>query len=432
MTYNVDMILMASWFTKIVSKIIPLLNAGNGYVYPGHLVQKFFPRIWDLVDERILEVSGREHVLKNSKDSQDLKGSEISQNLGKVILVSGTNGKTTTATLLTHLLREAGFKVTHNASGANLLNGILTSLLTDTDFLGRFTSDFFVLEVDEFNLPLVLQRLHTDFVVLTNLSRDQLDRYGEVDTILSRWEGALKNVAVSCRSSGSMKKAQVPAMVLPKDYSPFDRLRSFWIAQGGQVLDFDLDDSFAKLTPLVGGFNTRNVNAAVTVAKALGLKDVVIEKALKTFQAAFGRGEKIAYLEKEFYVFLAKNPASFNNNLEMLLSGEIDFDTILFLLNDRIPDGRDVSWIYDIDPTPLAKVCKEALVYVGGSRALDMQIRLDYAGVSDFAGVFIGDASELGLSSADVAGLEGKKIVVLPNYSAMLEFRQLVTGQNIL
>ena len=158
------MFFLTSLLIKLTSFFIKTFKFGNGYTWPGHLALKVFPNIW------------------NSQKLKFPKG---------IILISGTNGKTTTSALLTHLLRSEGYKVTTNASGANLLNGILTSIFLRTNFLGEVTDDFAILEVDEFNLPKILKHLSPDFLILTNLSRDQLDRYGEVDTIIKRWREAL-------------------------------------------------------------------------------------------------------------------------------------------------------------------------------------------------------------------------------------------------
>jgi len=401
MNYNGDMFFVASWIIKISYFMINFLRLGNGYTWPGHIINPIFPRIW------------------KSPSLKFRKG---------VILISGTNGKTTTSLLVAHLLKEAGFSVTHNKSGANMLNGLLTSIFLRTDFLGRIKDDFAVFEVDEFNLPQVLKYMHPIAVVLTTLSRDQLDRYGETDSILERWWEALSFSDVSTSSVrgpdsvNNSENVRLPFLVLNSGAGEFASLAAGY---KGPVLKYDSSSYYLRLTSLVGGFNMRNVNAAVVVAKELGIDSIQIEKSLPTFSPAFGRGEKINYADKEFYVFLAKNPASFNNNLCMLNFGEFDFDALLFILNDKIPDGRDVSWIYDIDPEALAKVCSAKKVYISGTRGLDMQVRLNYAGASSVVGLGLLDANR-------VKEIQEEKVVVLPNYSAMLEFRKIVTGKNIL
>jgi UDP-N-acetylmuramyl tripeptide synthase len=130
---------------------------------------------------------------------------------------------------------------------------------------------------------------------------------------------------------------------------------------------------------------------------------------------------------------LAKNPASFNFNLEAVVDGSILDDTFLFVLNDNIPDGRDVSWIYDIDAALLSKACAGKTIFVSGTRALDMALRLNYAGVTVPA---LNIAAELKKSLACIAAgsadLPVKSLVVFPNYSAMLETRKLLVGRKIL
>lgn len=393
MTYNGDMFL-ASWFVKFLSFGIKLLHLGNGYTWPGHIVNKIYPAIWNL---------------KNLKFKRG------------VVLISGTNGKTTTSSLIAHLLIHAGFAVAHNSSGANLANGVLTSILLNTNSFGKVDSDFGVFEVDEFNLPFLLDKLNPVYIILTNLSRDQLDRYGEVDVILDRWHEALGRYPLE-RNGMSLN---LPVLLLPKQNELFKSLKEGWNAKGGTVVEFDENPRLLEFTRLVGKFNALNVNVAVEIARLNGLSPSQIRDGLQTFSPAFGRGEKISFRDKEFYVFLAKNPASFNNNLEALNSPDISYEGIIFILNDKIPDGRDVSWIYDINPVFLKEACDGKRVYVTGTRALDMQIRLNYADVKD--------VKILNYANRDsIKNLAAKKLVVLPNYSAMLELRKVLLGRNIL
>jgi len=388
MTYNVDMYLLISLFVKSLFWFISIFASGNGYTWPGHLVLKFFPNIWD------------SSKLRFSKE---------------VILISGTNGKTTTAKLLAHLLSSTGYSVTTNASGANLTNGILTSIFLNTNFWGKVTDDFAVLEVDEFNLPDMLSHMKPSYLILTNLSRDQLDRYGEVDIILTRWHDGLH----SLKSIADFK------LVLDKDARIFDSLKTLLSKENVLLFDSSVDN--LEHTSLIGSFNAKNVNSAVLVSKEIGLNPSQIKQGLQSFVPAFGRGEIIKEFGKTFYIFLAKNPASFNNNLSLLKSDCLNFDSVLFLLNDKIPDGRDVSWIYDIEPNYLNDVCANKKVYIGGTRSVDMNVRLNYAQVTDIVNDFGSQFSKKALSE-----MQGNTIVVLPNYSAMLELRKVLTGRSIL
>jgi len=394
MQYNVDMFWISSIFAKIIFFLIKIFKFGNGYTLPGHLAQKIYPDIWR---------------------------SPTLQNFNNIILVSGTNGKTTTAKLITHLLVKNGFSVISNASGANLVNGLLSSLLVQTSFFGRIQADLAVFEVDELNLPLVLQHLTPKAIVLTNLSRDQLDRYGEVDNIFESWKMSLEKLSFF----HNPHKNTLPTIFINSDFpKKAELLKNF----KGKVLTFDSSPNNLKNTSLVGKFNALNVNAAVLTATQLGLDIEKITASLASFSPAFGRGEVISYKNTDFYLFLAKNPASFNNNLELLVVNEVSAEAVVFILNDNIPDGRDVSWIYDIDSHLLKDACFNKKVFVSGNRALDMEIRLFYAGIPEVT--LLPSLNETSLEN--LIHLQSEKIAVLPNYSAMLDFRKLVTGRNIL
>ncbi len=334
-------------------------------------------------------------------------------------MVTGTNGKTTTSALIAHFLREEGFSVTANRSGANLLSGVLTTLLLRTNIFGRVIDDFAVLEVDELNFDLVLKHLKPRTIVFTGLSRDQLDRYGEIDSILERWSVALSDYIGSCK--GSLGE-DLSTLVINTDSPHLEKIMSSY---EGPVLRFDGSDDYLKLSPLSGTFNSYNVNAAALAVKSVGVSERSIETSLPNFKPVFGRGEKVYFDGKELDLFLAKNPASFNNNVEMLNQSNTLYDSLLIILNDGIPDGRDVSWIYDIDSYKLRQVCMGKNIYVAGTRHLDMEIRLGYAGIIE---VINTDHT----SMEELERVAGSKVAVLPNYSAMLEFRECLLGRNIL
>jgi UDP-N-acetylmuramyl tripeptide synthase len=158
----------------------------------------------------------------------------------------------------------------------------------------------------------------------------------------------------------------------------------------------------------------------------VGISREVILKSFENFDLAFGRGEIIETPTNVFQVFLAKNPASFNQNLNLFSDGDFSESAFLFVLNDNIPDGRDVSWIYDIEPLKLREVCFGKQIYVSGKRYLDMAIRLKYAGV-DVIESNICENLQVAISK-----IQSKNVVVLPNYSAMLAFRKLTLGREIL
>ena len=383
---------LAILVSKIVGFAISLSRRGSGSTWPGHVALKVHPRI--LKDFRF----------------QFSKG---------IIVITGTNGKTTTAKLCHHVLGGLGYKVLHNKSGGNILNGIASTFVNGVKFPLRFDYDFAVLEVDEFVLPELLTQIHVNVLILLNLSRDQLDRYGEIDIIVEKW--------VQC-----INDTTVDQLLLSKDEKHFAPIASSF---KGLTSFFDADAVARKRTLLLGDFNSKNVNAAMLSCMHFGIDQEAILLELETFTAAYGRGEIVEYYDKFYQLFLAKNPASFNNNLDILIYSkeketiELEYEAILFVLNDEIRDGRDVSWIYDINPVKLLKSCINKTVYVSGTRAYEMALRLQYAGVV----VELTDVDPSLKHTLDkIHQSNVTRLVVLPNYSAMLHFRKLTLGKEIL
>ena len=382
------MFYISLYLAKLTNLIINTLKLGAGFTWPGHVALTVYPNLF-----------------KNKKV----------QLPHGFVLISGTNGKTTTSKLISHIFSDSGYKVLTNKSGANLLNGVASVLLLDRDLLGRTKSDIGIFEVDEFTLPLILKTFTPRVLVLLNLSRDQLDRYGEIDIILDRWQESLQKL--SGRTS----------LVLDHTQKKFESLVD---AFKGHVFYFDNDDDYLNKTKLVGDFNARNINASFIVATTLGLEKNRILSSLAHFDAAYGRGELIDYRGKSFQLFLAKNPISFNNNLDIVLEKTVAPDSLLFVLNDEVRDGRDVSWIYDIKASKLKEACVGKKVFVSGDRCLDFAVRLSYVGV-EVDEDNINDKLERILNK--MAGdTEVNEALVFPNYSAMLQTREIILGRSIL
>ncbi|GIW69286.1 MAG: hypothetical protein KatS3mg101_0033 [Patescibacteria group bacterium] len=379
------------FITLILGKTIGFLcrvfHFGSGGTWPGHVALRFYPGFL------------------NDKGMSPSRG---------VVLVSGTNGKTTVTKMVSHVLRKKGFLVTTNASGANLENGLASAIILSQPLLSKKRPNYFVLEVDEFTLPIVLEKLKPTTVVLLNISRDQLDRYGETDLILERWEYSLRLSAV-------------PYIVLDKSLEYFRKL-SF--SENTVVLDFNeiSDEKFPE--DLSSLFYSKNLKAALAVLLNLGVPSDESLQHLSDFQAAYGRGEVLIFGGKIFHIFLAKNPASLSNNLRFFEERKDSFNAALFILNDNIPDGRDVSWIYDVSPRLILSACGEEKIFISGKRCYDMAVRLKYAGL---------DVREENVSpslqkirSVITADSSICNVAVFPNYSAMLEFRKLMLGRKIL
>lgn len=346
----------------------------------------------------------------------------------KVILVAGTNGKTTTTKLLASILPGA---VT-NKSGANLLNGVAGTLINSQP------SSYYIFEVDENNLLPLLKQIHADAVILLNLFRDQLDRYGEVDEIAKDWTNLtnLSNLVVNADDSqlvwiGKKYKGRVSYFGLgdrrlflsqmphatDSIFCPNCEARlgfsGVYLSHLGEYRCESCGFAHPKnektvrdvkaIRGLEGVYNYYNLLAAGLTAKVLGIKN----PKFANFRPAFGRSEEIGKTK----ILLSKNPAGFNESLRTVLNSPRK-GPLYLALNDRVPDGRDVSWIWDVDFEVLRKYPYP--IFVGGDRALDLALRLKYAEVP--------------------CKIEEKLDAtwILPTYSAMLDIRKKLTGKKIL
>ncbi len=389
-----------------------------------------------------------------------------------VIIVAGTNGKTTTSKMISELLTGTVIK---NYSGANLLNGLVSAFIINCSLNGKIVADWAVLEVDENTLPQVIDQLKTIpgvaqrdspgvkeslpklIIVLLNLFRDQLDRYGEVDTIAKRWENSLINMTRATlilnaddpqiAYLGQTTNARVKYFGIEKPEhfieSPDHAVDSIYCPKCSSKLVFagiylshigvwscpkcglkrPTIKKHSWVSPLLGIHNEYNTLAAVTVALEAGVDKERIEKILSTFLPAFGRQEIIDIDGKKVIIFLAKNPAGFNINLKTIIYQKPK--ALLFVLNDRIPDGHDVSWIYDVD---FEMIPDDVAVIVSGDRVYDMALRIKYSMKQLIIKENIKEAIHKGLNEIR----ENETLYILPTYSAMLEVRKILKGRKIL
>lgn len=409
------------------------------------------------------------------------------------VLVSATNGKTTTTRTIATIMEEAGLDPIYNASGSNLMRGIATTLVERADPFGRLTvtsRTIGLFEVDEATLPQAVDQIRPRVVVLGNLARDQLDRYGELDAVTARWRSALEalpdgavavlNVddpAVAALAEGSGRVRIVTygleddrwgspllddaadATFCPRCHAKLRyRLAYFghfgdyacpgcsWARPAAQVVGRNVDLyglSGLRMTvsgaqgdhtldvALPGLYNAYNILAAAATAVALDLPAEAVVRGAGRLTAAFGRGEHLGIDGRQVYLLLAKNPVGLNALLRTLLSAPKPLH-LLFYLNDDIADGQDVSWIWDADFEALAGHVGTAVA--GGRRAEDIALRLKYARVGD---VEEGEAGTLHIvvqrdiqTALDLAlkrVLPGGTLYILPTYTAMLELRTLLT-----
>ncbi len=419
---------------KSISGVSRVTKKGNGSTWPGHIALK-------------LHTQFVKDILEHTKT--------------KIIFVIGTNGKTTTSKILTTILKEKGNSVIQNTSGANLLNGIASTLLLNTNFIGKITADYAVFEIDENNVPIVLHEITPDIIIVLNLFRDQLDRYGELDTIVKKWTTHFthlpKTTTLILNGDDPLvtylgKETDTKVIYFGLDNQTKTKLShtadSLYCPVCNHRLHFKTVtyshlgnwicphcgfnrphvNSFSPSYPLPGTYNKYNTHAAVEAAHILHISDPDIQKGLSKVTPAFGRQEDITIKGKKLKIFLSKNPTSMNESLQTML--DLKGKSVMFLLNDKIPDGRDVSWIWDIDIEEY--IHHFTHIFVGGERCYDFALRLQYAQERQKISFLIHEDIKELLTQALNSITENETLYVLPTYSAMLSLRQIVTGKKIL
>jgi lipid II isoglutaminyl synthase (glutamine-hydrolysing) len=402
---------------------------------------------------------------------------------GGTTVVSATNGKTTTAGMIAAILAADGRHPVHNRAGSNMTWGVATALLEQRGSEGLF-------EVDEAWLPRVAEQLEPSLIVLGNLFRDQLDRYGEMEALADEWAKTVASrtgeselalnaddplIADLGRDAEGERREGVvyfgiedPAQALPELQHAFDAKHcrrcghpyAYERAFVGHLGHYSCPDCGAERPrpevaataielrgmegsrstvrvpggeielelPLPGLYNVYNALAAVAAGLRLGVAPERIGSALGGMRAAFGRVETIAVGEAAISILLIKNPAGANEvlrtlQLEARESGPVD---LWIALNDRIADGRDVSWIWDADFELLDGAVRR--VVCSGTRAPEMALRLKYAGWPE-ARIEVVPGIEASLDTA-VAGSEGR-LFALPTYTALLELRKLLADRGL-
>jgi UDP-N-acetylmuramyl tripeptide synthase len=448
-----------------------VLGRGGGTALPGLVAQKVYPGVLRALTAQLPEGS---------------------------VMVTGTNGKTTSSRMLGSILEAAGLQPLHNRSGSNLERGLISTMVDAATPAGGLPGDLRVglFEVDEAAMPGALKAIRPRVVLINNLFRDQLDRYGEIDTVYSKWRSALPRlgkrstvvlnaddpaIAALARTKGLRASAftfgiddtryTLEALPHAADSISCPRCNSrlqyslillshlgHWrcpncglerpkpdvaatrvALHGTESSEVEIETPAGKMQitlKVPGLYNVYNGLAAVSAALALGISTEYIKEGLERFTAAFGRIERVAVPGgggKSLLLALVKNPVGFNEVLRMLFPLEGEAVTkpkhLLIIINDLIADGRDVSWLWDVDfevlslqPDRVSSVC------VSGIRAADMAVRLKYAGV---------DSSLLEVKPELTEALDwsvnalpaNETLYVLPTYTAMLAFRKLLHGK---
>ena len=436
------------------------LRRGGGTTYPGVLARKVDPKVLAKLSRRLSRGS---------------------------VAITGTNGKTTTTRMVSDILRFAGVRVANNSTGANLVTGVTATLVSDSSLFGKPSSEMGLFEVDEASVPKVAAEADLSLLAVLNLFRDQLDRYGELAYTAKVIASAFPDLPASgtvvlnaddplVASLGRGAKRPVyfgvedPALDTgtlqhiadSKDCPICGTALRYEAVYFGHVgvyrcpncsftrpelayratrirMDGPEGTSFLLTTPegehearigLPGLYNVYNALAAAAVAGETGVRAEIIVRGLEEFGGAFGRVKRVRAGDKEVFLLLITNPVGFNEILRTFVAspaapeaGATNARHVLIAINDNHADGRDVSWLWDVDFEMLAGK-DETRFSVSGIRAQDMAVRLKYAElpVNDV----IPDRKEALLSALEATS-PGEMLYVLPTYTAMLEIRQTLS-----
>lgn len=395
----------------------------------------------------------------------------------EVIIVTGTNGKTMSTSLLVEALKTTYDDVLTNSSGSNMLQGIVTAFLTHKK-IPTDKKRLAVLEVDEANVPIITKYLKPKAFALTNLFRDQMDRYGEIYTTYDLITQGLNNAPdakmiangdASIFSSRELPNPKIyfgfktPESDLSADfkaptntdgvlcpvcqhimhyhYITYANLGDFFCPNCGfkrpeltyQVtkinqltpssIDFDIEGQTVKLN-IGGKYNMYNALLAYSVAKEFGVSDENILESLTKSNRLFGRQELVKIDDKEVNIILVKNPVGLNEVIE-ILNIEPDNFALATLLNANPADGIDTSWIWDGNFEDLDRQ-KITDILIGGTRKSDMQLRLKVAGLNHDDEIIVQNNTDL---IDQIKKSSAKKIYILTTYTAMLSLRKTLADQ---
>ncbi len=444
--------LLALHTGKVITNLSRTLRLGGGTNLPGTVARRIAPNVLH----------------------------ELTQTLPNgVILLSGTNGKTTTARMLAGVLAADGQQVLHNRAGANLVTGLTATMLNGMNAWGQTQADIGLFETDEAALPQALAETQPRLVLIHNLFRDQLDRYGEIDTVAGKWRTALATLpptatvllnaddpAVAYLGTGlaaqvayygmhdarhaSGSAAHIadsqfcqrcgtrltytlafyahighyacPQCGLARPQPQFALQRLDLHGTHGSRLLLTYPGGAMELElPLPGLYNALNALAATAAGLLVGVAPATIRTALEQFSAAFGRIERVVTPSgAPMLIALIKNPVGATETVRMLTGDAAQPLHVLIAINDRLADGTDVSWLWDADFEPLAGLVAGAVV--SGTRATDMAVRLKYAGLPA-AQIHVVEELPAALDAALAQLPSGAALSILPTYTAMLELR---------
>lgn len=445
---------------KTISSLSRIMGLGAGSTYPGRIMRKIDPQVLAKLANTFVQGS---------------------------VMVSGTNGKTTTSNMIAHILQKNNRSLTHNKSGANLITGLTTSLLPSCNLLAELQSEIGLFEVDEATAPLASSEIKPEFMLVTNFFRDQLDRYGELDYTASLIRRSLPNVRGSVllnaddplvANLGKDAKGKVVYYGIEDESLPLTDIVQAadvkYCVNCGELYDYRTifyghlgkyscpncgntrpkpeiyvsnlqfknitKTAFTVITPqgklemtinLPGLYNVYNALGAIGCCLMLGLSLAEIKAGLESFLPAFGRMEQISFTDNQALLILVKNPTGFNEVLRTMLIDQ-QAKNLLICINDNYADGEDISWLWDVDFEGLLLGKNEInFVFTSGLRAGDMALRLKYAGLPQEK-IILEENLKKALENTMLKLPAGENLYILSSYTAMLEMREIIQKKGYL
>jgi len=388
----------------------------------------------------------------------------------EIIAVMGTNGKTTTNNLLADCLEKSGFNVVCNRIGANMDEGSVVAYINKSNLFGKIKCDYACLEMDEGWAEYILNYITPSKIVVTNLFRDQLDRYGEIDTTVNFLRTAIKKapcatlfinaddpLTVAMASVFDNKKVYYGikdkvhdvfdiskegkyclkcSKELKYEFNHFSQLGKYSCDCGFSrpeidftaenisffpTLEMDVTQLGTIKFPVRGMYNSYNVLAVSAVCNALNIDKDSVKKAIKEYTPQAGRMEHFNIGGKDLYLILAKNPTGFNQSVASVNDDPRTKDVVISI-NNGLGDGKDVTWLWDVDFENLLREEIKSF-HACGSRYLDMALRLKYMGISADK---INLVTDLKQCLNNLIKSNNECIYVLANYTALFEARDVI------
>ena len=434
--------IIAVWAAKLATFGAKLLGK-NGSSMPGTIALKICPDILTRLSNDI------------EKD---------------IVAVWGTNGKTTTNNMIYTVLEEQGYKVVCNKVGSNMLSGVVAAFISYSTLSGKVKADYACLEMDEAYARIVLKYLTPTKIVITNLFRDQMDRYGEIDTTIkyiqmaldkaenaalilngddpltaslgkdyknTRYYGISENLGLNLNETREGRYCRFCGTELKYDFYQYGQLGRFSCPKCGfkrptpkydgknitadDYVSFDVLSTHVDL-PCKGIYNIYNALAAFAFCDSCGIEQSKIAEGLQKYKGQVGRMEEFTIKGKLVVFNLAKNPASFNQSIGNVINEKRTKDVIIGI-NDNDPDGNDVSWLWDVDFEKLKDDSVKSYTTTG-IRAKDMGVRLKYAGVDESKMTVGGDMKQDILNAVNGTG---ERVYIVVNYTLLFSTKKILS-----